>query len=135
MHLAKWVKWKHLSANIFEKLETIIYLCCNLMNSLWNNTKQCYWQLKVGWNSWTLDKSIPWKMNINIRVENKTPFASIRRIVQLDKNIYKIKPGFMFLRSFRMNGSEGIFVENEKNTDSKESYSITLLPRIIIRNW
>ena len=25
--------------------------------------------------------------------KTKTPFASIRRIVQLDKNIYKIKPG------------------------------------------
>lgn len=31
------------------------------------------------------NKSCEWK--------TKTPFASIRRIVQLDKNIYKIKPG------------------------------------------
>ncbi len=53
--------------------------------------------------------------------KTKTPFASIRRIVQLDKNIYKIKPGLYALKKFQNKlESEGIFVENEKNTDSKE---------------
>lgn len=52
----------------------------------------------------------------------KTPFASIRRIVQLQtKDIYKIKPGLYGLVKFRaQNESRGIFVETEKNRDSKE---------------
>ncbi|MDD2865577.1 MAG: hypothetical protein PHC99_12765, partial [Methylococcales bacterium] len=33
--------------------------------------------------------------------KTKTPFASIRRIVQLDKNIYKIRPGLYGLLKFR----------------------------------
>ncbi len=31
----------------------------------------------------------------------KTPFATIRRIVQIDKNIYKIKPGLYGLVSYK----------------------------------
>ena len=51
----------------------------------------------------------------------KTPFASIRRIVQLDKNIYKIKPGLYGLVKFKkQNEAKGIFVENSKNKNSKE---------------
>ena len=33
--------------------------------------------------------------------KTKTPFASIRRIVQVDKNIYKIKPGLYGLKKFQ----------------------------------
>ena len=33
--------------------------------------------------------------------KTKTPFASIRRIVQLDKNIYKIKPGLYGLIKYK----------------------------------
>ena len=33
--------------------------------------------------------------------KTKTPFASIRRIVQLDKNIYKIRAGLYGLVKFR----------------------------------
>lgn len=53
--------------------------------------------------------------------KTKTPFASIRRIVQLDKNIYKIKPGLYGLLKYKKeNESKGIIVETTKNQDSKE---------------
>jgi len=49
-----------------------------------------------------------WKTN--------TPFASIRRIVQLNKRIYKIKPGLYGLVEFKNAlESKGIIVETEKN--------------------
>lgn len=51
----------------------------------------------------------------------KTPFASIRRIVQLDKNIYKIKVGLYGLVKFRAEiENRGIIAETEKNKKSKE---------------
>lgn len=51
----------------------------------------------------------------------KTPFASIRRIVQQTKGIYKIKPGLYGLEKFRKQiEDKGIVVENEKNKDSDE---------------
>lgn len=53
--------------------------------------------------------------------KTKTPFASIRRIVQLNKEIYKIKPGLYGLVSHRKQiEAKGIFEENEKNKNSKE---------------
>jgi len=53
--------------------------------------------------------------------KTKTPFASIRRIVQLDKNIYKIKPGLYGLLKYRKeNEAKGIFEETSKNKNSKE---------------
>lgn len=53
--------------------------------------------------------------------KTKTPFASIRRIVQLDKNIYKIKPGLYGLINFKKeNETKGIFEETSKNKNSKE---------------
>lgn len=53
--------------------------------------------------------------------KTKTPFASIRRIVQLDKNIYKIKPGLYGLSKFKtVNESKGIIQETELNKNSKE---------------
>lgn len=53
--------------------------------------------------------------------KTKTPFASIRRIVQLDKNIYKIKPGLYGLTKFKtVNESKGIIQETEMNKNSKE---------------
>jgi len=49
----------------------------------------------------------------------KTPFASIRRIVQERKEIYKIKPGLWALTSSREElESNGYIVENEHNADS-----------------
>ncbi len=53
--------------------------------------------------------------------KTKTPFASIRRIVQLNKNIYKIKPGLYGLVEYKKSlESKGIIEETEKNKDSKE---------------
>lgn len=51
----------------------------------------------------------------------KTPFASIRRIVQLDKNIYKIKPGLYGLISLKKAiEKKGIIQETAKNKSSKD---------------
>ncbi len=53
--------------------------------------------------------------------KTKTPFASIRQIVQLDKNIYKIKPGLYALKSHQKElEGLGILVQTEKNKDSQE---------------
>ena len=53
--------------------------------------------------------------------KTKTPFASIRRIVQENENIYKIKPGLWALKSYQKElEQKGIIVENENNQDSKE---------------
>lgn len=53
--------------------------------------------------------------------KTKTPFASIRRIVQLNPEIYKIKPGLYGLVQMReKNESKGIFEETSKNKDSEE---------------
>ena len=52
--------------------------------------------------------------------ETKTPFASIRRIVQTTKGIYKIKPGLYGLEKMRhINEENGFMVETDKNRDSK----------------
>ena len=51
--------------------------------------------------------------------KTKTPFASIRRIVQQTKGIYKIKPGLDGLEKCRKQLEDrGIIVETEKNKDS-----------------
>lgn len=48
----------------------------------------------------------------------KTPFASIRRIVQLRKEIYKIKPGLYGLVLLKAaNDAQGAVVETPKNRD------------------
>lgn len=53
--------------------------------------------------------------------KTKTPFASIRRIVQLNKEIYKIKPGLYGLINYKkLNEAKGIVEENAKNVESKE---------------
>ncbi|MFZ4797313.1 MAG: hypothetical protein ACOYMA_07435 [Bacteroidia bacterium] len=53
--------------------------------------------------------------------KTKTPFASVRRIVQLDKNIYKIKPGLYGLTKFKkQNENKGIIQETDTNKNSKE---------------
>ena len=53
--------------------------------------------------------------------KTKTPFASIRRIVQQTNGIYKIKPGLWALESHRKDlESKGFLVETEKNINSKE---------------
>lgn len=53
--------------------------------------------------------------------KTKTPFASIRRIVQTTKGIYRIKPGLYALEEYRkLLESEGIFVQDDKNKDSED---------------
>ncbi len=53
--------------------------------------------------------------------KTKTPFASIRRIVQLTKGIYKIKPGLYALETHRKYLEQnGIIIQTEKNRDSIE---------------
>jgi hypothetical protein len=53
--------------------------------------------------------------------ETKTPFASIRRIVQLRPEIYKIRPGLYGLTELKkQNEAKGIFEETQKNKDSRE---------------
>lgn len=53
--------------------------------------------------------------------KTKTPFASIRRIVQLDKNIYKIQSGLYGLIKFKkQNENKGIIQETDTNKNSKE---------------
>lgn len=51
--------------------------------------------------------------------KTKTPFASIRRIVQLHRAIYKIKPGLYGLKAKKSEiESKGIIAETDKNKDS-----------------
>lgn len=53
--------------------------------------------------------------------KTKTPFASIRRIVQLHTDIYKIRPGLYGLCKFKSKfESQGVIEETEKNRNSKE---------------
>ena len=53
--------------------------------------------------------------------KTKTPFASIRRIVQQTAGIYKIRPGLYGLEKMKSAiESRGIVVESAKNRDSEE---------------
>ena len=53
--------------------------------------------------------------------KTKSPFASIRRIVQTDARIYKIKPGLWALKSYQKElEKNGIIVETDENKDSEE---------------
>ena len=53
--------------------------------------------------------------------KTKTPFASIRRIVQMNEEIYKIKPGLYSLKKYqKKNEANGILVETTKNKNSEE---------------
>ncbi len=53
--------------------------------------------------------------------KTKTPFASIRRIVQQTVGIYKIKPGLYALETHRKQlEQDGIMVQTDKNKESDE---------------
>ena len=53
--------------------------------------------------------------------KTKTPFASIRRIVQQTPGIYKIRPGLYGLEDMRKSiESRGIMVETDKNKNSSD---------------
>ena len=56
----------------------------------------------------------------------KTPFASIRRIVQIRPEIYRIRPGLWALESYKKKLEEnGIVAETDENADSKEIKEFT----------
>lgn len=58
---------------------------------------------------------------VNCEWKTKTPFASVRRIVQQTKEIYKIKPGLYALESYRKQlEQDGIIVQTDKNRNSEE---------------
>lgn len=57
----------------------------------------------------------------NCAWKTKTPFASVRRIVQTNKDIYKIKPGLYGLLSYKKeNEAKGIVQETAENRNSKQ---------------
>ncbi len=57
----------------------------------------------------------------NCKWGTKTPFATIRRIVQTRREIYKIKPGLYGLKKYKnQNEDKGIIEETEKNKDNRE---------------
>ena len=60
--------------------------------------------------------------------KTKTPFASIRRIVQQTKGIYKIKPGLYGLEKYRkQNEEEELFLKQKRTKTPKyRDRSITL---------
>ena len=64
----------------------------------------------------------------------KTPFASIRRIVQQTKGIYKIKPGLYALETHRKQLEQnGITIQTEKNKNSEEVDGDEIIP--ILANY
>ena len=54
--------------------------------------------------------------------KTKTPYASIRRIVQLDKNIYKIKPGLYALTKYKTKFENQGFISEEENSKKSEKF-------------
>jgi len=64
--------------------------------------------------------------NPDFQFSGKTPSANIRRIVQKNKEIYKIKPGSYSLEKLRkLNEEKGVIVKTEKNQGSKEVEEFT----------
>jgi len=62
--------------------------------------------------------------------KTKTPFASVRRIVQQTKGIYKIKPGLYALETHRKQlEQDGINVQTEKNNRKHSHPSVRLAAR------
>lgn len=56
--------------------------------------------------------------------KTKTPYASIRRIVQLDKNIYKIKPGLYALVKYKkILEDKGFFSEELNKVNINEEFN------------
>jgi hypothetical protein len=64
----------------------------------------------------------------------KTPYASIRRIVQENTNIYKIKPGLYALKKYKdLFEKQGIFKENSNsNTEKSIEFSHSYYQGLII---
>ena len=76
-------------------------------------------------------------LNQNVNVSNwktKTPFATIRRIVQDDRFFFKIRPGLWALKTYRNKLPESIFpaekISEEKQKEFSHSYYQGLLAEI-----
>lgn len=73
-------------------------------------------------------KDCKWKTN--------TPFASIRRIVQTTKGIYKIRPGLYGLEKYKKQiEDKGIKIETEcnKNSDEVNSFNHSYYQGILLQ--
>lgn len=55
--------------------------------------------------------------------KTKTPFASIRRIVQDERHFFKIKPGLWALNSYKRKLSELIPIEHSKSNEDSEVFN------------
>ena len=55
--------------------------------------------------------------------KTKTPFASIRRIVQNEKFFFKIKPGLWALNSYKEKISDLIPIDQSKSKEEKEVFN------------
>ena len=64
--------------------------------------------------------------------KTKTPFASIRRIVQQTKGIYKIKPGLYGLEKYKKQLEDsGIIADTDKNKNSAEVCNCFIICRLL----
>ena len=64
--------------------------------------------------------------NPHFKFVGKTPQANIRRIVQLNKEVYKIKPGLYSLTKLKsQNENNGIIQETNKNLNQPETTEFT----------
>ncbi len=77
-------------------------------------------------------------LNLNVfRVEGcewktKTPFASIRRIVQDERFFFKIRPGLWALKSFKNKLPDGILPAKDQPKAKQEEYSHTYYQGLIV---
>jgi hypothetical protein len=67
-----------------------------------------------------------------VKWKTKTPFASIRRIVQDDRFFFKIRPGLWALKSFKDNLPPDIFPTEDQPKQRYEEYSHTFYQGLLI---
>jgi hypothetical protein len=64
--------------------------------------------------------------------KTKTPFASIRRIVQDERFFFKIRPGLWALKSYKEELPQEIFPSKVQNTSDQELYSHTYYQGLLV---
>ena len=64
--------------------------------------------------------------------KTKTPFASIRRIVQDERFFFKIKPGLWALKSYRDNLPSNIFPTKEVSKSKREEFNHTYYQGLLV---
>jgi hypothetical protein len=67
-----------------------------------------------------------------VKWKTKTPFASIRRIVQDDRFFFKIRPGLWALKSFKNNLPPDIFPTKDQPQATREEYSHTFYQGLVV---